>query len=310
MAAISETLRQARLRSGIDLDRLADKTKINPRYLQAIEAGDFGKLPSGIFARMFVKQYADAVGLDGASFAEEFQRSTSFGHDSSSDIQTIAATRHDYHPSVPGLSAAGDRVRNDRLASMLSSFMWVVAAVLVCAGAYYGLAHLPSRSATVASSTAKPLENQPPAHASSGSAAPATSSSAPPTAATSAAPVTPGVAANQNPVNATAAPPPSSPIQLVISASGPVWVTAVADGKTVVSELMNAGSSKIVDATETARLRLGSAGAASITFNGKHLEPFGGVGEVRTVVFTPQGAQVISLTSPRLEPSANPDPLR
>ena len=71
MAAISETLRQARLRSGVDLDRLAAKTKINPRYLQAIETGDFDKLPSGIFARMFIKQYADAVGLDGASFAED-----------------------------------------------------------------------------------------------------------------------------------------------------------------------------------------------------------------------------------------------
>ena len=65
MAAISETLRQARLRSGVDLDRLAEKTKINRRYLQAIEAGDFGKLPSGIFARMFIKQYADAVGQIG-----------------------------------------------------------------------------------------------------------------------------------------------------------------------------------------------------------------------------------------------------
>src|ERR1700690_1193310 len=116
MAAISETLRQARLRSGIDLDNLADKTKISPPYLKAIEAGEFGQLPSGIFARMFVKQYADAVGLDGASMAEEFQRSTAFGHDSNPDIQTIAATRHDYHPSVPGLSSVSDRVRNDRLA--------------------------------------------------------------------------------------------------------------------------------------------------------------------------------------------------
>ena len=38
-----------------------------PDTLKAIEAGDFDKLPSGIFARMFVKQFADAVGLDGAS---------------------------------------------------------------------------------------------------------------------------------------------------------------------------------------------------------------------------------------------------
>ena len=71
MAAISETLRQARLRSGVDLDKLAAKTKINPRYLEAIETGNFDKLPGGIFARMFIKQYADAVGLDLADLSGE-----------------------------------------------------------------------------------------------------------------------------------------------------------------------------------------------------------------------------------------------
>src|SRR5690242_16811179 len=140
MAAISETLRQARLRSGIDLERLADKTKINLRYLHAIEEGDFGKLPSGIFARMFIKQYADAVGLDGASFADEFLRTTNYGEETGSDIASIAAARGGYHPVVPSISSVADRVRSDRLAGMLSSFIWVLAAILVCAGAYYALA--------------------------------------------------------------------------------------------------------------------------------------------------------------------------
>src|SRR6202142_600651 len=136
MAAISETLRQARLRSGIDLDNLADKTKISPPYLKAIEAGEFGQLPSGIFARMFIKQYADAVGLDGASFAEEFQRSSQFGSYSATGSATIAESRGRFHPKVPGLSSTGDRLRDERLTRMLSSLIWVVAAILVCAGAY------------------------------------------------------------------------------------------------------------------------------------------------------------------------------
>jgi cytoskeleton protein RodZ len=311
MAAISETLRQARLRSGIDLDRLAEKTKINPRYLQAIEAGDFAKLPSGIFARMFVKQYADAVGLDGASFAEEFQRSTSYGHDSGSDIQSIAATRHNYQPSVPGLSSVGDRVRGERLAGMVSSFIWVVAVILVCAGAYYGLAHLPSRSMASTSSPepkppARPVVTPAPA------AAPSTSTSVSGTqadannAAPAGSPETPAPTATAPPV-----PAPSGAIQLAISVSEPVWVTAVADGKTVVSEVVNPGASKTVSANTAARVTLGNAGGAEITFNGKKMEPFGPKGQVRTIEFTSQGAQVISRTSPKpAEPPANPDPLR
>jgi cytoskeleton protein RodZ len=305
MAAISETLRQARLRSGIGLDRLADKTKINPRYLQAIEAGDFGKLPSGIFARMFIKQYADAIGLDGASFAEEFQRSTSFGQDSGQDMQTIAATRHDYHPSVPGLSSVGDRMQSDRIASMLSSFIWVVGAILVCAGAYYGLAHIPSRS--------KPADNPAPVRASSVPATPLPAA-APAASTAPAANPAPAASTTTPPADATpaagTAPPSSAPIQVAITASEPVWVTAHADGKTVISEMLTAGSSKIVEATSAAQITLGNAGGADITFNGKKLEPIGLEGQVRTVVFTQQGAQVISRTSPKGAPPANPDPLR
>src|ERR1700742_2952121 len=98
MAAISETLRQARLRSGFDLERLGAKTKINLRYLEAIETGNFEKLPSGIFARMFIKQYADAVGLDGASFAEEFQRSSQFGNYAPPTAQAIVEARGSFQP--------------------------------------------------------------------------------------------------------------------------------------------------------------------------------------------------------------------
>jgi cytoskeletal protein RodZ len=293
MAAISETLRQARLRSGIDLDKLADKTKINPRYLKAIEAGDFGQLPSGIFGRMFVKQYADAVGLDGASFAEEFQRSTSFGDDADPDIRTMAASHNDYHPSVRGLSAVGDRVRSERLASMLSSFIWVVAAILVCAAAYYGLAHFPTRSTVTASV---------PAPAPKPTVVPAPATNPTP------APEQAKPAAESNPVSSNS--PTAGAIQLEISASEPVWVTATADGKTVVSEVMQAGSSKIVAATNTARITLGNAGGAEITFNGKKLEPLGPKGQVRIVAFTPQDFQVISRTSPKGDSPPNPDPLR
>jgi hypothetical protein len=97
---------------------------------------------------------------------------------------------------------------------------------------------------------------------------------------------------------------------VAITASEPVWVTAHADGKTVISEMLAAGASKTLEATRFAQVTLGNAGGADITFNGKKLDPIGLKGQVRTVEFTPQDAQVISRTSPKAEPPANPDPLR
>jgi cytoskeleton protein RodZ len=309
---ISETLRQARLRSGVDLDKLAAKTKINPRYLEAIEQGEFDKLPGGIFARMFIKQYADAVGLDGASFAEEYARNSQFGSSTPAyQPRTFSESQSHFQPSVPSFSSTSESGRNERLTSMLSSLIWVVAAILVCAGAYYGLAHLPSRSVvreeTSAPKPAKVAETPP-----------AAQTTPPPAQATPEAPKTeaekkegetkpteaPSTTPNPAPPPAT---DPNAPVQLTLTATEEVWVTAIADGKTVISEVMHPGTSKVVAATKGARLILGNAGGVDITFNGKKLEPFGPKGQVRTIDFSSFGAQVVSRTPAS---TANPDPLR
>jgi hypothetical protein len=96
-------------------------------------------------------------------------------------------------------------------------------------------------------------------------------------------------------------------VQLTLTASDPVWVTAIADGKTVISEVLQPGVSRSVSAMKGARIKLGNAGGIDITFNGKKLEPFGPKGQVRTIDFSSFGAQVVSRTPP---PSPDPDPLR
>ena len=45
----------------MSIQQISDRTKISIRYLQAIESGDFGELPGGIYGRSYIRQYADAV---------------------------------------------------------------------------------------------------------------------------------------------------------------------------------------------------------------------------------------------------------
>ena len=57
-------LRNWRLSKGIALDSIAQTTKLSIRLLEAIECGDFRKLPGGIYNTNDIRQYARAVGYD------------------------------------------------------------------------------------------------------------------------------------------------------------------------------------------------------------------------------------------------------
>src|SRR5690625_4870321 len=68
---IGERLKEAREAQNITLDDLQESTKIQKRYLIAIEQGNFDLLPGTFYARAFIKEYALAVGLDSTTLLEE-----------------------------------------------------------------------------------------------------------------------------------------------------------------------------------------------------------------------------------------------
>ena len=47
-------------------ESIAQNTKLSVRHLQAIESGDFRKLPGGIYNTNYIRQYARAIGFDEA----------------------------------------------------------------------------------------------------------------------------------------------------------------------------------------------------------------------------------------------------
>lgn len=74
MADIGEKLSEARKDKGMSISDVEKITKIQSRYLTAIEENDYDKLPGDFYVRAFIRQYANVVGLDGKQLLESYQQ--------------------------------------------------------------------------------------------------------------------------------------------------------------------------------------------------------------------------------------------
>jgi hypothetical protein len=69
---IGNSLREARLRQQLQFSVLEERTKVRPKYLRALEDEQFDVLPAPTYVKGFLKAYADALGLDGQLYVDEF----------------------------------------------------------------------------------------------------------------------------------------------------------------------------------------------------------------------------------------------
>lgn len=72
--AFGESLKRHRELRGIPLKTVAEKTKISPTFLIALERGDCSKWPGGIYSRAWIRAYATAIGQNPEEVASEFTR--------------------------------------------------------------------------------------------------------------------------------------------------------------------------------------------------------------------------------------------
>ena len=72
LTELGARLKEAREAKGYSLDDLQNMTKIQKRYLMGIEEGNYDMMPGKFYVRAFIKQYAEAVGLDPEMIFEEY----------------------------------------------------------------------------------------------------------------------------------------------------------------------------------------------------------------------------------------------
>ncbi len=101
MKTIGEVLRTARKDHGFSPQQLSGMTKIDVRYIEAIEANDFKNLPSATFTKGFVRNLAISLGKD--------------------PDEWVAILRRDYQTTSPANASPIRRTRRFSLGLLLQS---------------------------------------------------------------------------------------------------------------------------------------------------------------------------------------------
>src|SRR6478735_12287547 len=72
MFEIGNSLREGRVRRGIDFAQAELATKIRGKYLRALEEEQFALLPAQTYVKGFLRTYAEYLGLDGQLYVDEY----------------------------------------------------------------------------------------------------------------------------------------------------------------------------------------------------------------------------------------------
>ena len=84
---------------GISLEQIADSTKIGIRSLEAIEQGDFRKLPGGIYNTSYIRQYARAIDYDECALIAFYKREMARSEDAPSSGGNGGGTYGGWRPA-------------------------------------------------------------------------------------------------------------------------------------------------------------------------------------------------------------------
>jgi cytoskeleton protein RodZ len=238
-----EALKGARAASGIALEGIAERTKISLRMLAALEAGSFGKLPDRVFARMFLRQYLDIVGLPATEWLKRFEAAWQMYDDA----------------SKPNVVLPAPPIRRTRLGP------WAVGLMLVAFGVA-GVVLVANRSAPRTAVAPAPLP-APPAPV----AEPMAPAAAPPLAAPAPTPAE------------LPAPPPQGVLIVRAETAPCWVEVHVAGEKTASRLLPARSTWQVDAAGKDVDLLLGDAGAASVEYLGKVRRPAGASGAVARI---------------------------
>ncbi len=297
--AIGKTLRQRRESLSLTLDEIENHTHVRKRYLQELEAGEFGRLPSSVQARGMLNNYAHFLNLDVDALLLTF-------------AEGLQAQRLERQPKPEETSQKPASKINIRLPFKIQIpatirrylsvdiFVGGGLVMLLLAFAIWGTSRIVNlRAGSTPQPTAPSISN---ILVSTGEAATETPT---PTATGNGSITVVPVAEETQVMTLPAA--GHGPVQIIVIAQEQAWIRVTVDGKVEFEGRVTTGTAYPFDGNTQIEVLTGNGRAISIMYNQNNLGPMGNFGEVVDRIYTANAILIPTATNTPT-PSITPTP--
>jgi len=281
----ADELKTAREAKEISLLQVSAKTKIDLKFLQAIEDANFEVLPE-IYIRAFIKEFAQTIDLNSKEVLQKFdavrfgkpeekaqsQPDKANNKDSVNLLETTAAKEFDSIETIePAVLETGKAAKSLKLNYIFGGSILFVALIVV----YF---------AFIRNSSPEIIQERfdQDTNAENTQRFEIDKSSQSQTA-----------SQNSNTVDRSAVTQDS--LRLSVQANARVWIKVSVDGKPVHQNIVQANTKLNYAAVKSFSVSVGNAGLVKIFFNNKQIENIGKPGEIRNLFITPDNIRYYTI---------------
>ncbi len=261
---VGYTLRQERERQNLTIEDVEEGTSIRALYIEAIENGEYDKMPGTVYTKGFIKNYAKFLGLDPDATVKEFMGDIAELSAETEPPATEETTEQEpekkpeqQQPVKQDKKTLGYSIQHE--SNRFSGILIIAAVVLIAVLAGSAWSWLSNSDGEVAKveppiEQTQPVVEEPPAE-------------------------------NPTPV-ANANPAPADSVQVQARFNDRCWLLVTVDGAVVQEGVVEGGQTLTWEGKDNINFRLGNAGAVEFFQGGKSLGVLGGVGDVVDKTFT------------------------
>jgi cytoskeletal protein RodZ len=270
---IGAILEKKRLEKGLSLKEVEQATKIRTRYLEGLEREDPTSLPDPVYARGFLKTYANFLGLDGEQLSREFRDHRAPRRERQPGYERLQKGEFDQPLINPG--GVDDAERSGVSGATILTIVFAVLVLALVIGTLY---YVGSRSTVDSSDSApeeEPIVDQ---EAGDDSSRDGSSREEP-------------VAGSETKSGADDDSSEDSPetVQVTVRVVGvPTGLTILTDGTVASDQFAQPGFSQTFEAERTVTISTANAGAVEAEVDGQNVGRLGQLGQPMTRDFAPQ----------------------